>query len=1638
MSLHNAGLYPRTSATEGVEVVIGDFTRKAVLEVIELEDLKLRNDYALSKIREYYTKKGTPLVAVTGTQDPVIVVGVPDQAFAAFLAAEKLTLVSNPGEDPKPSGIQSYGRKPNSKRELVWEARSAEVGRVYVVQTPPGRDYTRAVALCAKAVDVKVQYAAFFPDLLETEVFLAWSGLEALSSQIQGSYVVLGAVNELKEEAFAGDHRVWWTNERELVESESGDWNVEVVEKPGVLKAAYLSWRRSFWGDLARPLGRALFHLGAKGLFHAGAKVGVLHQFTVHHEIPLVFAPEKFYLVQEDGSMDARIDVNNCLSQGFNADSQESHFTFPSALDERQDRLAPQHAVLGVQSVDLEGAHFALAAAEAKRVFGAVYWGSDRVVIEENMVSVVDGGSLTDSVAAEKKLSLKRRCGTSVRLYFEHVAAMSAVRHGPLYMSTRRLLRNRVNEFMQGTREHLFAQISDWCGRTDLGFPSRVLGIVGKAGTGKTVLLAEMCRLAGLLAASNGREANALSFRVAAFSVFNSFDSDTQDLARVMQSISNQMAETIERFVVDNTSDVDEKNLLALFDHLIRRPALQASEVHQDTAVIVIDGLDECDEHKRGALLDIIQKRWGTAGSMPTWLKLIFSTRELEPYQMIGFERINLDRATNETDMRICFMQLLRKYDVPQSEEVEAINLLLDRADGEFLYVRLLESRWSKKPPSINSSFKLSALRSELRDRQVVYKLCFDRIYEAMNSNKDLFDLVFGTILCARQYLPVTVWAQICGYSFLEEVEGSDEEYDSEGEFDDSLESITAQAWFHAIEWVVTIADGVVRLAHKAYESYLRKTTNKAHLIEQQDRRGHESIVHWCEKHSDHDFAMTHRLYHLIHAQRFDQLERLFCEDIDWLQRAVKHLTMNGQDSEKLSNLWNDVKLLPGKKHVKTVAAALRLSKDALMYKPEQLFAQLHQRLPVDHPLSPVIEAKLRDYRGLIPIAPKGWVLEAAQSGIVDVLTYHSSAVRLARFGKLKGNGFENILATCSDDSQVVIWDVDSGQLLAKPLLHDQAVKHICFSPDCSKLASGTEDGLVRLWDVKTGTFIRSLTKHTTDVGYLSFMDNNSTLLSFAVSDAVRVVDLSREASWTLFRIPDSWHVRDMAFCLSRRLIAFGCCMYRSGRPPNIALLDDIDWNLRVPSQTVNAVKLWDYANKELLWTCDVGISTGKDCPLCFSSKGELLVAAAMGELKVWDLESYSEIQCYDINRLGCAHCLSMSKDDALVVTGHDTVLGLWSLDSDNDEKICIGHRYPITSVDFSCKGLIASSSLDCTTRLWDAQNIDLDSPATNSALTRFCISPDGKTIVTGHNSGSIRLWQSFTFEELYHVKPHDVAISCIAVSGDGQLVASGSNDGIVLLWDMRDRELEQRIRVCTYHSSVSSLCFSQDDTKLLCGSSRLHRLRFGPCIINLDDDFLDSECVRVYDIVNTCCYQISECCREVAALQDLSNGQILVVWRNHLSGDALWGKSLPTDDDTTLEVWDIDARELVQTVGKVPYVDEISLSSDETVIAFTKLVGSASCQNISIDERGVRLFGNKIQLSRSMYDKPTFGVAWPLRLRNEQRHFRSIRGHLSIPLTLDSTIDQARVRYCGETGEYIYVLRMDNRKLVVLSERRH
>jgi WD40 repeat protein len=100
-----------------------------------------------------------------------------------------------------------------------------------------------------------------------------------------------------------------------------------------------------------------------------------------------------------------------------------------------------------------------------------------------------------------------------------------------------------------------------------------------------------------------------------------------------------------------------------------------------------------------------------------------------------------------------------------------------------------------------------------------------------------------------------------------------------------------------------------------------------------------------------------------------------------------------------------------------------------------------------------------------------------------------------------------NVVATGGVDRIIKLWDIRTGQLLAKLEGHTYPVLTLAFSPDGDRLASGSGDTTLRIWDVENRTELNHLTGHSLYVVTCDWSPDGTRIISGEVDGTIAVWD---------------------------------------------------------------------------------------------------------------------------------------------------------------------------------------------------------------------------------------------------------------------------------------------------------------------------------------------------------------------------------------------------------------------------------------------------------------------------------------------------------------------------------------------------
>ncbi|UXX79320.1 High-affnity carbon uptake protein Hat/HatR [Reichenbachiella carrageenanivorans] len=218
-----------------------------------------------------------------------------------------------------------------------------------------------------------------------------------------------------------------------------------------------------------------------------------------------------------------------------------------------------------------------------------------------------------------------------------------------------------------------------------------------------------------------------------------------------------------------------------------------------------------------------------------------------------------------------------------------------------------------------------------------------------------------------------------------------------------------------------------------------------------------------------------------------------------------------------------------------------------------------------------------------------------------------------------------------------------------------------------------------------------------------------------------------------------------------------------------------------------------------------------------FAADGKSMFSAGSdGKLLSWDMTNDRKKSKVLIDNNFVNRVVDLSPEERwLAVGSDDDRILLYDLKNSGQEpKELTGHSGTVFDLVFlkGDEGFISSSG-DKVIRKNDYKT-STEIARVASRVKALALSPDGRFLAGGSESGSVYLWDlENNYEEKSLYIKGGSAVHAISFNRDGKILAIGDDEGDVILWDLQ--ESKQIRRLTGHDAKVTDLEFSKDNTLL-------------------------------------------------------------------------------------------------------------------------------------------------------------------------------------------------------------------------------
>ena len=221
------------------------------------------------------------------------------------------------------------------------------------------------------------------------------------------------------------------------------------------------------------------------------------------------------------------------------------------------------------------------------------------------------------------------------------------------------------------------------------------------------------------------------------------------------------------------------------------------------------------------------------------------------------------------------------------------------------------------------------------------------------------------------------------------------------------------------------------------------------------------------------------------------------------------------------------------------------------------------------------------------------------------------------------------------------------------------------------------------------------------------------------------------------------------------------------------------------------------------------------------SPDGKRAVTGAENQpIKVWDTTTGREVATLPGARTGWIRDIAFSPDGRHIVSCDSSgTVNVWDTADANKPVTSIRHGGGwIPCVSFSPDGskIISATQDDGSIKVWDTFTGDeIRAFGKQEERVRFAaFSQDGKYVISVDEDGTITTWDSVTGDEVRSVAGHGQEMGRMSISSDGSLFATGTSDRTIKIWDATTGSLVMTLR--GHDGPINSIAFSPNDQYLI------------------------------------------------------------------------------------------------------------------------------------------------------------------------------------------------------------------------------
>ncbi|MBV8552987.1 MAG: TIR domain-containing protein [Acidobacteriaceae bacterium] len=446
-------------------------------------------------------------------------------------------------------------------------------------------------------------------------------------------------------------------------------------------------------------------------------------------------------------------------------------------------------------------------------------------------------------------------------------------------------------------------------------------------------------------------------------------------------------------------------------------------------------------------------------------------------------------------------------------------------------------------------------------------------------------------------------------------------------------------------------------------------------------------------------------------------------------------------------------------------------------------FQQLHHRasmMGLPELAAKFLQAGLADGRPMLSVQASSAMEDPAR-----VRTLQGHSIALKALG-VSSDGHR--LISASMDRRMILWDLETGQMLRSMKGHKYPILDVAISPDGRSALSGGRDKKLIFWNLETGEKLWTRREHSGTIEFVKFSADGRMALTGSLDETLICWDVS--SGRKISRLKGHKH---------------GVVAGAMSRDSRYALSGDTEghiffWDLKKAS-SVYSFHIDPPADniKRGITALDL-TPDAKFAVIATGYKNRYLVdyfgPDRNSRLLLWNLEARRFVREFEGHTLP-VNGVAFSSDGRRVLSGSsDKTLKLWHATTGKCQRTFVGHSREIQAVVLTLDDRYAiSAGFEGNAIVWEMDAADQAEPSsrrrTQSAghslwVRSVDLSADGTIAATSSDDATVALWNAKTGRLLHFLQGHSERVNSVKLTADASLAVSADHHGTIMLWNAK------------------------------------------------------------------------------------------------------------------------------------------------------------------------------------------------------------------------------------------------------------